>query len=175
MNLKELGQLTEAGGRASKYGHKTQLFIELANVLNYKPLKWPKLPAEVLEAACNEVVARWNKHPSPRISKDTLSHIYYPYDSDMSLREKAKAMMGRLKDGGNLPHGFPMMDRYFDAIKTIAEVGDEAEAYGKLVYQLGIELFMVNGSISHEMMNEKQRTFARAAMENLGAEIRTRG
>lgn len=158
----KLDQLTEAP-KASKYGPKATLINDIEREFGWRGVKWPKLPAELLETAIDEAVGHWN-------ARTERYQDGYPYDSDMAMREKAKSIVKRI-DALKAPHLNPLMARYFDAVRVIAEIGEATEGYGKLVYALGTTITMLNNTAyrKDDYRKEDQATFAQAAMKKLGA------
>lgn len=159
MNFKEF--ISEA--RPSKFGPKATLINDLEREFGWKGIKWPKLPAELLETAIDEAVGHWN-------ARTERYQGGYPYETDFALRDKAKSLTKTI-DSLKSEHLNPLMARYFDAVRTIAEIGDEAEGYGRLVYNLGIVFRMLNSTAhrTDDFRNEDHAVFADAAMKKLGA------
>lgn len=153
--------------KASKFGPKVTLFNDIAKEMGTKGITWKGISSELAESAIEEAVSHWNTHET-----GSVNATRYPNDDDMGLNQKAKRIQNKLGKMASDPHVVPMMKRYFDAVRVIAEIGEQAEAYGKTIYMLEIYMSMMNsvakGDSTHPTYNEAKTAFVRAAMKKLG-------
>jgi hypothetical protein len=156
-------------------GGKFDLVKQVVDLMGWKKLPVPPvklLGGDLPDQAVEEAVKHWNA------SAD--SGIGYPMGDDMRMYEKAKSIV-RSIDQLQADNLNPITAEYYDAARKLVEVGEKAEAYGKLVYNVGIYLRMLNmdltrtdGYKDNDEQHQANKTFIRAAMKKLGATVEPR-
>lgn len=173
----KLTQISEAKP-AIQANDPVGIFSELNRVVkSSRPQKFPKLDRAMLNDAIREAVIRFNK-----AGTGDAHDVAFPYDSDFGIATKAESVMRSMTvgkgRGGTMDISLVQNEKfkaYLDAVKVISETAAEAEAYGKLVYNLIIHIWSLMGEITrtdgHGSSDEDEKFAITTAFKALGLKV----